>query len=67
LKALDIVGGVGESILFGLLPGVILIKLAWKRSKTLVNIGLIMVLISSAVTIFVLLQKFGVTHLMVPK
>ncbi|MCP3944293.1 MAG: hypothetical protein GY710_22835 [Desulfobacteraceae bacterium] len=63
LKALAIVGGVGETILFAILPGLIMVKIS--RSKTIQNhltlkiIGYMMTFIGIGVMCFVLGQKFG--------
>ncbi|MCP3943267.1 MAG: tryptophan/tyrosine permease [Desulfobacteraceae bacterium] len=63
LKALAIVGGVGETILFAILPGLIMVKIS--HSKTTSNhlilkiIGYIMTFIGIGVMCFVLGQKFG--------
>jgi tyrosine-specific transport protein len=59
LKALTFVGGVGETILFVILPGYILIRLTWKKSKGLAAFGVFIFLIGLFITLFVLAQQFG--------
>ncbi len=69
LKALSIVGGVGEDILFGILPAIIILKIAkhFPRHKIpLKAIGYIMFFVCLFVLIFVLGQKFDLIHLRPP-
>jgi tyrosine-specific transport protein len=75
LVALSLVGGVGEDVLFALLPGVIIIKIAHSFIKKheylifnrwLVFIGWIMVVLSAFVLLYVLGQKFGLINMAPP-
>ena len=75
LVALSLVGGVGEDILFALLPGVIIVKIAHSLikkneykslSRWMVIIGWIMVVLSTFVLLFVLGQKFGIINMTPP-
>ena len=75
LVALSLVGGVGEDVLFALLPGVIIIKIAYsfikKReylffSRWMVLVGWIMVVLSIFILLFVLGQKFGLINMAPP-
>ena len=61
LKALDVVGGVGISLLFGILPGVLLIRQA--RSPRAKALGLVMVVCFAAILLFELGQEFGLLRL----
>lgn len=63
LSALDIVGGVGESILFIILPAFILVKLSKTKSKTLTIIGYTMIVIGFCILFFVISQKMGISNL----
>ena len=45
LSALDIVGGVGETVLFAILPAVILIRMVRSRNRTLSLTGYVMLLV----------------------
>jgi len=76
LVALSLVGGVGEDILFALLPGIIIVKIAHsllkKReystlSRWMIIVGWIMVVLSTFILIFVLGQKFGLINMTPPK
>ncbi len=67
LVALTIVGGIGETILFAVLPGFILIRLSWRKSKSLTTVGVLMFLLGSFITIFVLCQQTGITNLKPPQ
>ena len=69
LKALSIVGGVGEDILFGILPAIIILKIAkhFPRHKASLNIiGYVMFFVCLFVLIFVLGQKFDLITLAPP-
>ncbi|MCK4870626.1 MAG: tryptophan/tyrosine permease [Gammaproteobacteria bacterium] len=59
LDALDVVGGIGETILFAILPGIILVKLAKNKSRPLRAIGMMMAIIGAFIFIFIVLEKFG--------
>ncbi|HPJ72445.1 MAG TPA: aromatic amino acid transport family protein, partial [bacterium] len=63
LGALDIVGGVGESTLFVLLPGIILLHFSRGRSRALFAAGLVMVAVGGLTTIYVLAEKAGLVDL----
>lgn len=66
LAALSIVGGVGEDILFAILPAIILIKLASSQQLMYKLVGYAMLIIGIFVLLFVLGQKFGWIHLSPP-
>ncbi|MFW5836863.1 MAG: aromatic amino acid transport family protein [Desulfovibrionaceae bacterium] len=67
LSALDVVGGVGESILFIILPGAILLKMCKPGQHRLgAALGWIMVAVGAAVTLYVLLSKVGLIDLVPP-
>ena len=75
LVALSLVGGVGEDVLFALLPGIIIIKIAHslikKRerltlSRWMITVGWIMVVLSTFVLLYVLGQKFGLINMAPP-
>ncbi len=75
LVALSLVGGVGEDILFALLPGVIIIKIAHSLikkherltlSRWMIIVGWIMVILSTFVLLYVLGQKFGFINMAPP-
>lgn len=69
LKALSIVGGVGEDILFGILPAIIILKIAKhfpKHKASLRAIGYVMFFVCLFVLIFVLGQKFDLINLAPP-
>ena len=75
LSALSLVGGVGEDILFGLLPGLIVVKIAlilMKKGKHpvlrqfMLVIGWIMITTSLFILVFELGRKFGFIHLALP-
>lgn len=63
LSAVDIVGGVGETILFAILPGIILLRINKGRVATLSFIGYSMFIIGSFIFLFILGQKLGLIHL----
>jgi tyrosine-specific transport protein len=75
LVALSLVGGVGEDILFALLPGVIIVKIAHSLikkheylilSRWMVIVGWIMVVLSTFILLYVLAQKFDIINMMPP-
>lgn len=66
LGALDIVGGVGESVLFVALPGLILVKIAKKRYPILRILGYIMFIIGCLITLYVIADKIGLIDLVPP-
>jgi tyrosine-specific transport protein len=59
LKALTLVGGVGETILFVILPAFILIRLFYKKSITFTTVGAFIFILGVFITLFVLAQQFG--------
>lgn len=61
LKALDVVGGVGISLLFGILPGVLLIQQA-KSSKAKI-LGIVMVVCFSGILVFEVCQEAGLLRI----
>ncbi len=62
LSAVDIVGGVGEAVLFIVLPGIILIKAYRDHSKPLLWSGCAMFSIGMFIFLFIVAQKFGIVH-----
>jgi len=66
LGALDIVGGVGESVLFVALPGLILTKIARKRYPVLRILGYVMFIIGCLITVYVIADKIGLIDLVPP-
>jgi tyrosine-specific transport protein len=63
LAALDIVGGIGEAMLFAVLPGLILMRMMRNKSKIFYGVGFAIFAIGVFVMIFVALEKLGITHL----
>jgi tyrosine-specific transport protein len=65
ISALSVVGGIGEDLLFAVLPAIIIIKIAkqFKFKRCAFTVGSIMLLIGVFVFIYVLLQKFGLVHI----
>lgn len=65
LVALDIVGGIGETILFLLLPGIILARVVHKSKKHhwLLVIAYLMIAVATFVVIYILLEKLGLFYL----
>ncbi len=60
LTALSIVGGIGEDILFGILPSIIILKISKnypKYSKILNLVGIYMLVVSAFILIYVIYQK----------
>ena len=57
LHALDMVGGVGISLLFGILPGILLIRQA--RTRRLKIIGGLMVVCFAGILVFEVFQELG--------
>jgi tyrosine-specific transport protein len=66
LGALDVVGGVGEAVLFAVLPGIILVRLARHRSRVLVAIGYVMIVGGSLITAYAVADKIGLVDLVPP-
>ncbi len=66
LGALDIVGGVGESVLFVALPGLILVKMAKKHYPVLAVIGYLMFILGCLITAYVIADKIGLVDLVPP-
>ncbi|MDP8234742.1 MAG: hypothetical protein P9M08_00005, partial [Candidatus Erginobacter occultus] len=63
LGALDIVGGVGEAILFVALPGLILARLAKRRYSLPGILGCLMFVIGCLITAYVIAGKVGLIDL----
>ncbi|MCK4607914.1 MAG: tryptophan/tyrosine permease, partial [Gammaproteobacteria bacterium] len=63
LSAVDIVGGVGETILFIVLPAIILLKSNRKKSRLLSILGYFMLAVGIFIFSYIVLQKFGVINL----
>jgi tyrosine-specific transport protein len=64
LAAIDIVGGIAEAMLFGVLPGIILIRAARKKhSIILMTIGYILFIITGLIMLFVCFEKLGLINL----
>ncbi|MFH1038157.1 MAG: aromatic amino acid transport family protein [PVC group bacterium] len=66
LSALDIVGGVGESVLFVALPGLILTRVARNRYRVLVIIGYLMFITGCLITAYAVADKIGLIDLVPP-
>ncbi len=67
LAALSIVGGVGEDILFAVLPAIVLIKMSKNKNPVYRIVGQVMFVIGVFVFCFVIGQKLGIIHLNPPK
>lgn len=67
LGALTIVGGIGEVVLFGALPGFILIRLYHRQNKMLTWIGILMLVFSTFIFLYVLGRDFNIIQLTLPK
>jgi len=63
LGALDIVGGLGEAILFIALPGLILIRMAKRKSSLMGLVGGLMFVIGCLITAYVIADKAGLIDL----
>lgn len=63
LAAVDIVGGIGETVLFMILPGIILIRMFRKRNKLFSGFGYAMLFIGLFIFLFILGEKLGLIHL----
>ena len=65
IDALSIVGGVGEDLLFAVLPAIVIIKISGKLKHRVLfkSVGAIMFILGIYVFAFVLLMKFGVVKL----
>jgi len=62
LTALSIVGGIGEDILFGILPSIIILKISKsypKYNKLLKVVGIYMLAVSSFILIYVVFKKIA--------
>ena len=59
-------GGVGESILFVALPGLILVKMAKARFPFLRIPGWVMFIVGCLITIYVIADKTGLVDLVPP-
>jgi len=66
LSALDIVGGVGETVLFAILPAVILIQMTRSKNRSLSLVGYVMLIIGVVVLAYVVGDKLGVIDLVPP-
>jgi len=66
LDALDIVGGVGETVLFVVLPGFILLRMARGRSGFLRGVGYALIGLGCLITAYVLADKIGLVDLVPP-
>ncbi|MGF1740569.1 hypothetical protein L4C34_05710 [Vibrio profundum] len=66
LAALSVVGGVGEDILFAILPAIVLIKLARSKQRHFKLAGYAMLIIGLFICPFVIGQKLGLIHLVPP-
>ncbi len=66
LSALDIVGGVGETVLFAILPAVILIQMTRSKNRTLSLVGYGMLMIGILVLVYVAGDKLGFIDLVPP-
>ena len=66
LDALDVVGGVGETILFAILPAFILIQMVRSKNRTLTLVGYAMLIIGSIVLVYVVGDKLGLIDLIPP-
>jgi tyrosine-specific transport protein len=66
ISALSIVGGIGEDLLFAVLPAIIILKISrkFKFCSLAKVIGSIMLILGIFVFIYVLLQKFGLINIM---
>ncbi|GAG65859.1 unnamed protein product [marine sediment metagenome] len=62
LDVVDIVGGIGESILFIVLPGVILIRAYKRKSIPLLTLGYVMFAIGMFIFLFIAAEKLGIIH-----
>ncbi len=60
LKALNLVGGVGIGLIFGVFPGVLLVKYSSRRGRLL---GWVIVVAFAAVLVFELAQEFGLLQI----
>jgi tyrosine-specific transport protein len=64
LAAIDIVGGIAEAMLFGVLPGIILVRIARKKKSTvLAVVGYILFIITGLIMLYVCCDKLGLIHL----
>ena len=65
LSAIDIVGGIGETILFIILPMFILIKLFSNKSQLITSIAYIILTIGFIIVGYIFLTKLGLIHLQI--
>ena len=65
LSAIDIVGGIGETILFMILPMFILIKLFSKKNLLITSIAYIILTIGFMIVGYIFLTKLGLIHLQI--
>ncbi len=63
LSAIDIVGGIGETVLFAILPSIILLRINKGKSLILSFVGYAMFIIGLFIFLFISGQKFGLIHL----
>jgi len=69
LAALDIVGGIGEAMLFGVLPGLFLVRMVKRNMvparfrKVLIIVGYVVFAIGAVTMIYVGLDKLGLVHI----
>ena len=63
LSALDVVGGIGETVLFLILPGYILTKLCHKKFVMGYLFGAVMIVCGMVITAYVILDKLGIVDL----
>lgn len=66
LAALSVVGGVGEDILFAVLPAIVLIKLTRSKNRQYQAVGYAMLVAGLFICPFVIGQKVGLIHLLPP-
>ena len=67
LGALTIVGGIGEVILFGALPGFILIRLYYGKNAWLMWLGTLMLVLSTFIFLYVVGRDLGYIPIYLPK
>ena len=67
LSALDIVGGVGETVLFAILPAFILIQMVRSKNRTLTLVGVAMLIIGTVVLVYVVCDKMNIIDLVPPE
>ena len=67
LSALDIVGGVGETVLFAILPAFILIQMVRSKNRILTLVGVVMLIIGAIVLVYVVGDKLNIIDLVPPE